>query len=535
MAQKSKTPITDEAMAILRGDGAEQIKRAKGTPKIEGLARMYSAPKNAPLEPWGEPIPLRMRVVPAIPPDVFPGAVGDMVRAVAKVTETPVELAGLLGTGVASSGLAGKVIVVIEAGYSEPLNIYVAVAMESGNRKTAVFLLMIKPLVNWELQEGKRLESEIKRAKSERKTREARIDQLRAKAAKSSLNTTIIQEIADAEASLPNVPQPPRLWVQDVTPEKLAVLMMEQRERMAIFSDEGGIFDILAGRYSGVPNLDLILQGHSGSPVRVDRTTRGSVLLQNPILTFAISPQPDVLQHLSDTPGFRGRGLLARFLYALPVSPLGSRSLSPAECPTETVKAYRELIERLLNLKPPEDEAGVWQPWKLKLSEDAQRIWKAFQRAVEVLMKEGGKLEHLHDWASKLPGEAARIAGVFHSITNDLTKTVTVEGTTMQQAVKLATLLIDHALAVFDLMGQDKAVVGAKRILAWIQRDGLKTFTLRDCFHAHQSHFGRVNAMRPALELLIEHEYLRRLPKQQVAHRPSESFEVNPKVGKASA
>jgi hypothetical protein len=500
--------------------------------RVEGRS---SGAKASPGE-WDDPIPLRERAVPAIRSDLFPGALGDMARAAAKATETPEELAGLLGTAVASSCVAKKAVIEIEPGYSEPLNVYVAVAMESGNRKTSVFLLMTRPLVDWEHREAKRLEPEIKRAKSERKSMEARIDQLRAMAAKpkQELNTSLINQIAEIEASLPDVPQPPRLWTQDVTPEKLAVLMQQQRERMAVFSDEGGIFDILAGRYSGVPNLDIVLQGHSGSPVRVDRATRETVMLQNPILTFGISPQPDVLAHLSDTPGFRGRGLLARYLYDLPISPLGSRLLSPAPCPVETVKAYRELIERLLELSPPEDEGGVWQPWRLELSEGAYRIWKEFQRAIETLMREGGKLEYLRDWASKLPGAAARIAGVFHCVTSSLTKTVIVEAETMRRAVDLATPLIDHALAAFDLMGCDERVAGALKILAWVRREGLKTFTVRDCFHAHQRRFKQVRAMQPSLELLVEHGYLRRLPKPEVAHRPSEPFEVNPRAGEAS-
>src|SRR5262249_24050181 len=152
---------------------------------------------------------------------------------------------------------------------------------------------------------------------------EARIEWLRKRAAKSPLDTTTISEITDLEDSLPEVPQLPRLWMQDMTSEVLAVEMQHQGERMAVFSDEGGLFDSLGGRYSGSPNFDLIIQAHSGSPVRVNRISRPAVFLRHPVLTIGISPQPNVLEHLADTPQFRGRGLLARFLYAVPASPLG--------------------------------------------------------------------------------------------------------------------------------------------------------------------------------------------------------------------
>ena len=104
---------------------------------------------------------------------------------------------------------------------------------------------------------------------------------------------------------------------------------------------------MLAGRYSrGMPNLDLFLQAHAGAQVRVDRGSRSPVMLRNPALTVAISPQPDVLESLSDKPGFRGRGLIARFLYGLPTSPIGFRHLKPEPCPSAVEKAYIQGIEQ---------------------------------------------------------------------------------------------------------------------------------------------------------------------------------------------
>jgi hypothetical protein len=46
------------------------------------------------------------------------------------------------------------------------------------------------------------------------------------------------------------VPPVPRLLADDITPEAAASLLAEQGGRLAIISAEGGIFDIIAGRYS---------------------------------------------------------------------------------------------------------------------------------------------------------------------------------------------------------------------------------------------------------------------------------------------
>ena len=377
------------------------------------------------------------------------------------------------------------------------------------------------------------MSAEIKQLKSERKTLELRIETLRKKAARGVGGPAVIAEIAQLEASLPEVPTQPRLWVQDITPERLAGIMADHDERIALFSDEGGVFDILAGRYSkNGPNLDLFLQAHSGSPVRVDRSDRSKppIMMQNPILTVGIAPQPDVLQSLSDKPGFRGRGLLARFLYGLPASPLGMRELRPVPIPSSIEDAYSRGIERLLRLSPPVGDNGGWQPWRLRFSQAAYQAWKDFQQGIEILMREGGKLHSIKDWASKLPGAAARIAGAFHCVVSDPASNSTIEKDTIERTLTLATLAIDHALAVFNLMDRDPTIEDALKILGWIRRQGQHSFTVRECFCAHQSRFKKVENVRAPLRLLEEHAYIRQVPKGKVSHRPSELYEVNPRA-----
>jgi hypothetical protein len=136
-------------------------------------------------------------------------------------------------------------------------------------------------------------------------------------------------EINAREAALPEVPVPPRVFVEDCTPEALALRLWEHGERMAVISDEGGFFDPLTGRYSnGVPNFDIYLKAHSGSPYGVDRKdkTKPPLILNRPLLVVVFCPQPDVIAKLSDKPGFLGRGLLARILYVSPKA--GSASVS---------------------------------------------------------------------------------------------------------------------------------------------------------------------------------------------------------------
>ena len=366
-----------------------------------------------------EPLPLDDPSTPAMPEDLLDGWLGTMARGIAEATETPFELPALLCLSAAATAAQGRFSVRPEPGYFEPVNLWTAPAMKSGQRKTAVHKLATGPLVDWERVRCRETADERQAVESKVKTLQARAAKLRAQCAGEDdprERDRLQEEIEELEASMPRIPVAPRLFTQDVTPEHLGTMMAEQSERMAILSDEGGIFDVLAGRYSGgIPNLDLFLQAHSGAPVRVDRGSRPSVVLDHPLLTMGLSPQPDVLRALSTKPGFRGRGLLARFLYALPQSRMGYRDLDPRQVPDSVAGRYAEGLHRLLEILPREDaEAGTVHPHVLALDGGAYGAWKEHQRRVEVELRETGRFAGMTDWAGKLPGAVARLAGLMH-------------------------------------------------------------------------------------------------------------------------
>lgn len=113
--------------------------------------------------------------------------------------------------------------------------------------------------------------------------------------------------------------KPLRLFVDDVTSEKLTSVLAENKGCAAVVSAEGGIFDIISGLYSRNVNIDVFLKGHSGDTIRVDRIGRASESIIHPALTMVLAVQPEVLNGLMSNNTFRGRGLTARFLYSMPM------------------------------------------------------------------------------------------------------------------------------------------------------------------------------------------------------------------------
>ncbi|MDH5508841.1 MAG: DUF3987 domain-containing protein [Nitrospinota bacterium] len=476
---------------------------------------------------WPAPVCFDHQELPDIPIDSLPGWLRDMVEAVSEFTETPQALSALFGVAVVACAVQGKMKIEVKSGYKEPLSLFVCPALESGNRKTAIVGHMTAPLVEWEAAKEKEMRPDIERSISERKTLEAAIEQKRKTVAKLEGDKfeKAQNELAIMEATLPAVLTPPRVFVQDITPEKLGAFMADHNERAALFSDEAGIFGIMAGRYSkGAANLDIFLQGHAGGSVRVDRGSRPSVILNQPALTIGISPQPSVLHRFNDTPEFRGRGLLARFIYALPRSPLGTRSHITRPIPDNIKSAYHDGINSLLNLNSG-DELYV-----LYLSDDASIIWHEYAKNIELDLMEGMKYEHIRDWAAKLPGAVARIAGLFHCVQYAQSSPWEnhVNADTMKRSTRLMEALAEHALAAFNIMGADPDIEGATRIWRWIERMHLKSFTKRDAFKAMQGYFNKASAMDSSLKILADRYIIRDLPSETRPGRPSQIYEVNP-------
>jgi len=483
---------------------------------------------------WEKPIGLEESKVPKFDDDILPGTLGEMIRAVSIATETPIELAVGLILPVIATACQGKLFVSVKSGYQEPLCFWTVTALDSGNRKSSVLEKITAPLNEWEKNKRLEIEPQRQEAITRQKNQESRIKILRAQFSRADASDSerIEAEIINLEMYPIEIPIIPQLWAQDVTPEHLGTLMNINNERMAILSAEGGIFDIMGGRYSnGLSNLDLFLQAHSGDSVRVDRGSRDPVYLDKPALSLGLSPQPDVLRSLAEKQGFRGRGLLARFQYLLPKSKLGYRKLTSEPVPEEIEKKYQNLIYKLLDIELAENKFDASKvPYIIKLSQKAYDRWFDFSKEVEKDLREGGRFEHITDWAGKFPGMTARIAGLLHCAENpDQPWKGKINFDLMERSIKIALFLSDHALVAFELIGADKTFVQARKIWRWVERHRHQSFSKRDCFDALKGSFKKVANMEEPLKILIERNYIKEFSKP-TGGRPSLGYDVNPEI-----
>ncbi len=349
-----------------------------------------------------------------------------------------------------------------------------------------------------------------------------------------ALSATEAEELA-AELATTILPHPPCLIADDCTPEKIPSLLSQNGGRIAVMSPEGDIFNVMAGRYSAnrAPNFVVLLKGHAGDAIRVDRVGRSPDHVNEPAITIGLTLQPEVIRGLASKPGFRGEGLLARFLYSLPVSLMGRRMIDPPAMPEEVRRDYRTLILALLNLTPGNDADREPAPHVLRLTPEARNMLTEFERVIEPQLAEFGSLGSFSDWGGKLPGAVARIAALLHMaelILFDEALKTPLSMATMTAAIRIGRYLIRHASAAFAEMGADPVVGRAKKILRWLEHSKLPAFTRRDAHQAMRSTFRRAEDLDAPLLVLMERGFLRRQPCKAAGpgRKPSPEFDVNP-------
>jgi len=490
---------------------------------------------------WEPPVPFDDCDLPKFPTDIFPDWLRDFVEAEAEATQTPPDLAGMLVLSVCATALAKKINILLRLGWIEPLNIWTNTALKPGNRKSRVFADTIAPLEEYEEAERDRVAPEIEEAKTRRKILEQTLTRVQNEAAKAKgeKRDKLVKEALDLARDLAgmDIPTTPELVADDCSPEAVAKLLAEQNGRIAIMSPEGDIFDIMAGRYSnGVSNLGNFLKGHAGDTIRVKRINRPPEYVKAPALTMGLSPQPDVLRGLMEKPGFRGRGLLGRFLYALPTSPVGYRKIKPKGMSPEIRKNFHKGIKKLLTLPVGANEKKKPAAYTLRLSPEAEARFNRFEEWLEPRLRPFADLGGMTDWGAKLAGAVARIVGILHmagNVDNTTPWSLPVVAQTVENAVKLAKLyLIPHAKAAYAEMGADPEIDATRYVLNWIQEKGVDRFTKKELHQEvrGQTRFRRVKDLEPALNTLIEHGFIREavVRKTKPGRRPSPLYRVNP-------
>lgn len=448
---------------------------------------------------WKEPIPFEEVNLPAFPINSLPDSLKQYVTAVSESTATPVDMAAICALAMVSTAVQSKFSILGKDDYSESLNLYTLIVANPAERKSAVVRAMTDVVHRYEREQNKKRASQIKEE-------EIQLEVLRAEY-NNSKNLSFEQRL-----KLKNLEENKttllRLIADDITPEALTSLLADNHGKLTVISTEGGLFDTLAGRYSksNSVSIDTVLKAHCADPIKVDRKGREHEEIEQPTLTMLLAAQDGVLNDILNNQTFSARGLVARFLYTRPPSPIGTRSYQTPKIPLEAKDSYENLLLKLLEIPYPSLD-GIK---KITLSQEAALKSERFFNWLEPQLRD--QLSPIVGWAGKLSGTCLRIAGLLHCVLKkDNADKVPVSAKTMAHAIKISIYFLKHAQYIFMMMGADKVSAQAKFLLKRLEQQGNNELTKYQMHRLGRGMFPKTNDVIPALNLLVEHGYLQEI------------------------
>lgn len=478
---------------------------------------------------WLKPTPLNNLVSTEsmdFPLESFPIDLQEYIKSVADFIQVDTAMVGTLLLAILSSCVMGKVTVShMNTNHVESVNLYTTIISKPAERKTAVLNQLMRPLVKYEVEENQRRKPLIDKYNIEKSVLESKISNAK-KNSKDNVDTQI-EKIGELQERLNNLEPMDllTLHINDTTTEALADILELNSERCSIFSAEGGLFDTMGGRYSnGIPNLDLYLKSYDGEPVRIARANGKYTYLDNPLLSMGFLVQPDVIKDIFSKKAFTGRGLIQRFLFAIPDSKVGTRTAKGKDIPYNVYLKYEGLIRTLIDIKFP-------TPLVIKSTENANKLFESFFVSIEKALTEGGELSsnsNLIEWGGKLCGKCLRIACILHLCSNS--PTAPIDETTMQNAIALCLYYITQAKILFS-NGENQEVANARYILNKIRILNKLEVSSHELYQKCRKLSNEV--FKQALNFLEGNHYIKLIApikKNPTGRNPTKIVKVNPIV-----
>lgn len=533
-AAQSCTPPLPLAVAT------EKVKRAYDvyTPNKDWTQAKEIFKRPTQEQAWANPIPLNQTdELPSFPLEVLPSWLRDFAEDTYNSLQIPADLAALTAITVIGFALSRKFRVQIRPDWSEPMNIYTVMSQMSGSRKSDMMDWALVPLIGYENYVAMTERAERTRNNAQHRIIKSMIEKmnkeiLNVKA--DSERNRLVDEIVRLTLELEKYPfkEEPQFIATDVTSEALSSMLGQQGGKLGIFDAEGGIFGLIAGKYSnGDPNLDIYLKGHSGrDEVRVNRIGRSGEKLTKPALSMALAIQPTIIRGMMKRPNFQGTGFLARFLYSVPPDMVGYRDVDAPPRDDVIHNRYTSNVTRLFRIPEQHKADGTVDPYVLSFDPAATEFLTEFRRWAETELQEGKQMDKnslLGGWGSKLAGNIARIIGNLHVAQHcqEVEPWLIPIGlsTTEKVCTLLAPYLIKHAKVAHDQMTRIESYDSAVRFVQWLKDAKCKTVTRSDIIVRTQT-FNTTANVDGIISLLTDYGYIRPID----IYNRRINYEVNP-------
>jgi hypothetical protein len=434
-------------------------------------------------ETWPEqPLPLVASLDDPLPypmdqlPDVLCGLGGVIQRTV----QAPDAIIGNSLLAAASLAVQAHANVALPHGGVSPLSLFLISVAESGERKSAVDNLVLRP--HQEFERRKKLEYDGEMAEFRKLPKEKQ-----------------------AEAT---PPRQPIFTTSDPTIEGIAKLLAVGLPTLGLFSAEGGRF---IGGYS--MSEDSALRTAAGLSTLWDGTALdrvragdGATKMYNRRLALHLMSQPRATFAWLANPMLRDQGLFARVLVGFPASMAGTR-LYRDEKPHETPEfaAYMDAMSRLLDVDFTLNDGGELDFQTLYFGEKAKNAWIKVHNQIEQSIPDA--LRNVRHFASKAAEQIARIAGVIQMVRDPDSTQVSLDS--FKRAASIFEWYLNEAVRLSGAQPVKEGTDKAELLRSWLQSRGKRFVTLVELTQKGPSRLRAAKSMRELMNVLADHYYVR--------------------------
>jgi len=495
-------------------------------PQAQAQAQAQTQTQTAEPQAWGEVLPLKSVLRPVLPfsPEYLPQAIRPWCKDVSERMGVPLDFAGIAALETIAGVIGRRAFVYPKARdkeWKESIAISGGVVSSSGTKKTPAWKLFTNVVVELEMDLKKEHEQKVKQFE----TTVAKIEQAR-KAAERRGSIPSSETIALANQEPPPDPgKPPRLVLNDVTPEKAHITMSENAYGLLYYRDELASWAAELDKKGRESQRGMFLAAMNGNDYyALDRIERGENFA---IMCLSVCGnfQPEILRIFLSDARNTADGMVPRF--QLLVWPDETQVVPPDRGADAGAKGkFRQVIRTLAAIKT--------EAIDMHFNEEAQKLRDQWDKDLGAKIREerhSGKKAHLSKYGGGLP----KVAALFQLVDlvergGALAGGFQIDAEHTQMAINFFRYLESHMSRVYDSAFEPVQVAEADiahRILAGDMQDMMSVRDIqRKCWQGLKGL--TADQISLALENLADRGYVRPVWSQPGPGRPVIRWGVNP-------
>ena len=441
-------------------------------------------------EPW-HPFPL----------EVFPPIMRHFAAETGRTLCVDPVMAALPMISIAGATIGNAASAKMSADYYAPPNVWSAVAVRSGDRKSPVLRAIMRPLYD---RQGELAEQHAQVVAEY----ESRISEWK------SAN----KKLRGDEPLAP--PSFPHLYLTDTTTEAIAIRLMEQRRGLPVVYDElGGLFAGLNQYKKSGNDRETYLAFYDAGAAKIDRktSTPPTIFIPRAFVTVTGMIQTAMLARAMGSQEFDS-GMVARFLLASP-PPMTATWIGDG-IPESVRDAWRDSLFRILSLSLPE------HPTAISPTPGAMRLWALAHDRLES-DRHAERDDRMRAARAKLIGVIPRLSLIFETMTrvldDDAPCIESIGEHSMRSAIEVSEWCCRETRRVYGMLAVDHHDAEDDIIRRIESNAGC--VTTRELMHWSRQFRGSAKAAESYLDSLA-HDGIGRWIWRQTGGRPSRVFSL---------